>query len=452
MHRTTVSSPTYNGFEYTTNSVHILRSSIAAMTSSMRVLISGGGVAGPTLAWWLSKAGATVTILEKAPRLLPHGQNIDIHGTAISVVKQMGLMDEIRRYNTTEKGTQFIGPDGRPFGLMRMKPGSSASPTSEYEILRGDLAAVFHRAAKDLPGVDFRFGTTIRRVISNDNACVKIELDDGQVGEYDLLVAADGQWSRLRKEWFPAESVEVVDYNLFTAYWTMTRSPEDNDFWNIYQGTDARVVSLRPDPHGTIRASVTHMPPTPEKRRDWEQAYESRDKVKQAELLKRDFSDAGWIAERLLGGIDDAPDFYFHPIQQIRMSEWAKERIVCLGDSAWAPTPLTGSGTTLAILGAYVLAGELAKLPPGEHPARAFKAYDEAFRPFVTQTQNFPVWVPRVVHPRSSWRRWVTQVGLGTMIRVVTQPWIIRWIDQPADAEDYKLPEYTKLKEATAAA
>ena len=418
----------------------------------MRVLISGAGVAGPTLAWWLSKAGATVTIVERSSRLLPHGQNIDIHGTAITVANKMGLMDEIRRNNTTEEGTQFIGPDGQPFGLMRMKPGSSASPTSEYEILRGDLAAVFHRAVKDMPRVDFRFGTTVNRVISNDEASVKVELSDGQVGEYDLLVAADGQWSKLRKECFPAEAIEVIDYNLFVAYWTMAREAEDNQYWNIYQGTEARVLQLRPDPYGTIRAAITHMPSTPEQRRDWEEASRSGDKARQAEVLKRDFSGAGWQTERLLNGIDGAPDFYFHPIQQIRMKEWSANRVVCLGDTAWAPTPLTGSGTTLAILGGYVLAGELAKLSPGEHPGRALKAYDEAFRPFVQATQSFPVWLPRVVHPRSSWRRWLTQAGLATMVRVVTQPWIIKWIDQPADTEDYKLPDYTTLEEVTVSA
>ena len=418
------------------------------MASPLRVLVSGAGIAGPTLAWWLAKTGATVTILEKTPQLLPHGQNIDIHGTAITVAKKMGLMDEIRKKNTTEKGTQFIAPDGKGFGRMGMKKGSSASPTSEYEILRGDLAKVFHTAAKDLPGVDFEFGMSVKRVIKNDDKEVEVELSDGRVEKFDLLVVADGQWSRLRKECFPASAVEVVDYNLFVAYWTMKRDETDNDDWNIYQGVGQRGMTLRPDPYGTIRAAITFMPPTREIRKDWDEASRSGDKTLQADVLKRDFEGVGWQAERLLDGISTAPDFYFHPIQQIRMSQWSSNRVVCLGDSAWAPTPLTGSGTTLAILGAYVLAGELAKLSPGEHPGRAFQAYDDAFRPFVKETQSFPVWVPRLVHPKTWWRRWFTQMALAGVVRVATHPWIITWIDQPADTEDYKLPEYAELDRA----
>ena len=100
----------------------------------MRVLISGAGIAGPTVAWFLAKAGARVSIVEKAPRLLPYGQNIDITGSAIAIIKKMGLLEEVRRLNTTEKGTQFIDSRGHPFAPFPVKGG--ADFTSEFEILR----------------------------------------------------------------------------------------------------------------------------------------------------------------------------------------------------------------------------------------------------------------------------------------------------------------------------
>jgi len=184
----------------------------------MRVLISGAGVAGPTLAYWLAKTGARITVLEKAQSLLPHGQNVDMEGSAITVIKKMGLMDQYRNFNTTEKGTLFIDSKGRPFAPFPVK---NTSFTSEFEILRGDLAAILYKAAKDHPNVKYLFGTTINRVLSNDDASVKVELSNGEVQEFDILVAADGQWSKVRRQCFPPESVKVVDYDMYAIYYTI---------------------------------------------------------------------------------------------------------------------------------------------------------------------------------------------------------------------------------------
>lgn len=183
----------------------------------MRVLISGAGVAGPTLAWFLAKIGAHVTVLEKSQNLLAQGQNIDVNGSALAVVKKMGLLEELRRFNTTEKGSQFIDPKGRPFAPFPIKKDSSASLSSEFEILRGDLATVLYEPTKNHPNVDYRFGTTVKQVLSNDEKAVRVELSNGEVEEFDILVAADGQWSRIRKECFPSESVTVVDKNMYCA-------------------------------------------------------------------------------------------------------------------------------------------------------------------------------------------------------------------------------------------
>ena len=117
----------------------------------MRVLISGAGIAGPSLAYFLAKAGAHIIVLEKAPALLPYGQNIDISGSARQVVRKMGLLDEVRRHNTKEAGSQFIDAQGRPFAKFPLNEGSSASLTNEFEILRGDLAKVLYTATERSP-------------------------------------------------------------------------------------------------------------------------------------------------------------------------------------------------------------------------------------------------------------------------------------------------------------
>ncbi|TKA59204.1 hypothetical protein B0A55_12504 [Friedmanniomyces simplex] len=360
----------------------------------MHILISGAGIAGPTLAYWAAKAGARVTVVEKAASFLASGQNIDVSGSALQIIGKMGLMDELRRLNTTEKGTQLIDQRGRPFAKFPVKE-EGASPTSEFEILRGDLAAMLYESTKSLPNITYHFYTTVQKVLSNGNDKVQVQLSTGATHSYDLLVAADGQWSKIRTQCFPAESIRVVDKNMMAVYATIPRIPSDNNWWNIYFALGSRIVATGPKA--------------------------------QKELLRKEFADAGWQAQRLLDGMEKAEDFYLHVFQQIKMSTWSAGRVICLGDAAYAPTPLSSSGAGIAIMGAYVLAGELSKLvlkpdengnendSETEHPRTALQAYETVFRPFVEQTQEIPFFFPAIVHPETAWKRWLTQTFLWTL-------------------------------------
>jgi 2-polyprenyl-6-methoxyphenol hydroxylase-like FAD-dependent oxidoreductase len=413
----------------------------------MRVLVSGAGIAGPTLAWWLAKAGAHVTILEKNRTFLPHGQAIDIVGSALRVIRQMGLVDEVKRYNTTEAGTRLINPKGNPFACFPIKEGTQVSFTSEFEILRGDLAKVLYKAAKSYPNVEFLLGTTVTKVVSNDDETVKVSLSSGEVREFDLLVAADGQWSKVRKQCFPSESIEVVDKNMYAVYYTMPRLPSDNDMWNVYMTLPSKVITIRPDPHGTVRAMFTLMPCNDAQKKAWQTASKG-DRQSQEDLTKKEFSNAGWQAERMLNAMDTAPDFYFQAIQQIKMNKWSNCRVICLGDTAYAPTPLTGMGTSLAITGAYVLAGELSKLVDNEHPTKALDAYEEKFRPFVEEMQKIPFFLPDIAHPEKVWSRWLVHTLLWTLSKIaaiiVAVPWLSNKVAD--NEEDFKLPQYPKFE------
>ena len=409
----------------------------------MHVLISGAGVAGPTLAWFLAKAGARVTVVEKSHALLPHGQNVDIQGSARAVIEKMGLMKEVRRWSTKEKGTRFVDAKGRPFAAFPLVEGSSASFTSELEILRGDLAAVLHAATKDHPNVEYRFGTTIESVVPNGEDFVGVVLDGGEVRRFDLLVAADGQWSKVRAQCFPPASIDVIDKGMYAVYWTIPRLPGDDDWWNVYLALRSRIITIRPDPHGTIRAMFTCVPRTEARKTAWREAAKGSRQTR-AELLRREFSDAGWQAQRLLDSIDAAPDFYFQPIQQIKMDRWSSGRVVCLGDAAYAPSPLTGMGTSLAIDGAYVLAGELSKLAEGEHPARALDAFESAFRPFVEETQKVHFLLPGIAHPETTWSRALLEGFMRILARVVAMPCWANELDH-GKAADFPLPRYASF-------
>ena len=206
-------------------------------------------------------------------------------------------------------------------------------------------------------------------------------------------------------------------------------------------------MTLRPDPHGTIRAMFTCMPSDDGQKRAWRDASKSDKKTQQA-LLEKEFADAGWQAQRLLDNMDQGPDFYFQAMQQIKMSRWSKSRVVCLGDAAYCPTSLTGMGTPLAITGAYVLAGELSKLHAGEHPSRAREAYERTFCPFVEQVQKIPFFFPGIAHPKTAWKIWLVQAFMSTLSKVVAIPWLAMEgrFDESND-DGFPLPDYPSVDE-----
>jgi len=185
----------------------------------------------------------------------------------------------------------------------------------------------------------------------------------------------------------------------------------------------------------------TIMPRDEAQKAAWLNAGRS-DRQTQQKLLRSEFADAGWQTGRFLDAMDQAPDFYFHVIEQIKMAKWSNSRVVCLGDTAYAPTPLTGMGTSLAIIGAYMLAGELSRLKDGEHPAEALTAYESKFRPYVEKAQWIPLFLPGVAHPATAWKRWLLQTFVQGVSKIVAIPWIAKKLGDPSNDDDFPLPDY----------
>lgn len=191
---------------------------------------------------------------------------------------------------------------------------------------------------------------------------------------------------------------------------------------------------------------LTKMPRNDAEKRAWQEASRASRKMQQ-ELLRMEFAGAGWETQRLLDAMDQAPDFYFQAVQQVKMARWSSGRVVLLGDAAYCPTPLTGQGAPLAINGAYVLAGELSKLKDGDHPSKAFQEYDKTFRPWVEEQQKIPFFFPGAVHPGNNLHRWLFNNLIWLVSLLVKVPWVTSFIggDQSEDVEDFKLPLYPKF-------
>ncbi|TGO04991.1 FAD-dependent monooxygenase [Serinibacter arcticus] len=364
-----------------------------------RALVSGASIAGLATAFWLERIGWRVDVVERAAEFREGGQNVDVRGAARAVVDRMGLRERVRDLTTTEEGTRFVDGEGGTVGEFPAREGHDG-PTAELEILRGDLAGAVRDSLGD--AVTLRFGDTVAAV--DDAAApapVHVTFASGREGDYDLVVVAEGVRSATRDLVLPAEEIHRDPLDLAIVYGTIPRTDDDDRWWRWYTATDQRQVTLRPDNVGTIRATLAWLTD----RSDLAAAPRAqRDRV-----LREVFAGAGWQTERVLAGLSTSEDVYLDHLTQIRLDHWSRGRVVVVGDAAWCVTPVGGGGSSLALLGGYVLAASLSTAADLATGLREFEAW---LRPVVEDTQKLPPGVPRLVYPRSALGVGVLRAGV----------------------------------------
>ena len=360
-----------------------------------RVLITGASIAGPALAWGLDRSGFDVTLLERSPEQRTTGQNIDVRGLGREVLERMGLRDTVMRHLTGEAGTRYVDEHGTPYATFPKTEGQDG-PTAEIEILRGTFAGILVDALPDT--IDRRYGDFVVGA-EQDGTGVNVRYDSGAPERFDLVVVAEGRSSRTRRILF-ADETEYRDHGVSIAYGTLDRIGSDTDHWDWYTAPRGRVASIRPDNEGTIRASVSF--------ESEPMGFEQLPVDVQLRILRERFRGAGWQTERILDGFSERSDeFYTQRMEQVVVSRWSKGRIALLGDAAWGSGP-TGMGTTLSLVGAHILAGELARtIEPavgadhGYSIPDAFARYEEMLRGYADSAQGLPRGGARLLHPSS---------------------------------------------------
>jgi len=360
-----------------------------------RVLITGASIAGPALAWGLDRSGFDVTLLERSPEQRTTGQNIDVRGLGREVLERMGLRDTVMQHLTGEAGTRYVDEHGTPYATFPKTEGQDG-PTAEIEILRGTFAGILVDALPDT--IDRRYGDFVVGA-EQDGTGVNVRYDSGAPERFDLVVVAEGRSSRTRRILF-ADETEYRDHGVSIAYGTLDRIGSDTDHWDWYTAPRGRVASIRPDNEGTIRASVSFESES--------MGFEQLPVDVQLRILRERFRGAGWQTGRILDGFSERSDeFYTQRMEQVVVSRWSKGRIALLGDAAWGSGP-TGMGTTLSLVGAHILAGELARtVEPavgadhGYSIPDAFARYEEMLRGYADSAQGLPRGGARLLHPSS---------------------------------------------------
>ncbi len=345
--------------------------------SGTRVLVAGASIAGPALAHWLRRRGAEVTVVERAPVLRPGGQAVDARGVAKEVIRRMGLDAPVRAARTDTAGAYTVDVDGNVLETYSADDHGGDGYIADIEILRGDLSQVLYDDTRD--GVEYVFGDRIAE-LTQDADGVDVAFAGGDRRRFDLVVGADGLHSALRAMVFGPRERFIRHLGLVLAFYTVP-----NDFgldrWLIdYQDpASGRSAGLRPIPDAT-RAMAMLSFPSPDLDVD------HRDVKAQKRLLRERMAGFGWLTPRILAHLDDTPDFYLDQVAQVVMDRWSSGRVGLLGDAAFSSSPYSGGGTGLALVGAYLLAGELAAT--GWDPEAGFARYEERMRPYVEANQE----------------------------------------------------------------
>jgi 2-polyprenyl-6-methoxyphenol hydroxylase-like FAD-dependent oxidoreductase len=311
----------------------------------------------------------------------------------------MGLLPSVLACNTTEEGTRLVNASNKI--VCEFGKGDN-SFTSEYEILRADLCNLFVEAAKRMKNVEYKYGDYVTAVQQTDKM-VDVALNSGAVDSFDLIVGADGSSSRIRSLVLD-EEVRKGSYNFigqYIAYFSIPRQDSDTKHWYWYNAPKGLSLMTRPHRNEkTIGCYMCITTPVHAYRDPVAEEAMNGGPEKQKQLLDTYFNDAGWQAKRILAGVDGCDDFYMTRAAYVKLPTWTNNRAVLIGDAAHATF---GVGTTLAVEGAYFLAGELGKIQSSDDIPAALKRFEETFRKIQGKNEDLPPGFPQLAFPQTAW-------------------------------------------------
>jgi 2-polyprenyl-6-methoxyphenol hydroxylase-like FAD-dependent oxidoreductase len=394
----------------------------------MKIAISGAGIAGPTLAWWLQRYGHHPVLFEKAPQLRTGGYVIDFWGVGYDVAEKMGLLPALYQKGYLVNSLRMVNRRGATvadFDVARFRPYVDNRFVS---IARGDIASIIYNACGN---IETRFDTSIVGILQHPGG-VAVHAADGSNEQFDLVVGADGLHSAVRTLAFGPESRFERNLGYHVAAFALPGyRPRDELTYLMHTAPKRQIsrMSLRDDMSFfffVFRDELLDRPP-----------LTASD---QKTALRRIFGGMQWEVPQILSQLDEVDDLYFDGVSQIRMDRWTNGRAALIGDAAACVSFLAGEGTGLAMTEAYILAGELHRAQG--NIAQAFQAYESMLHPFLLQKQNSAQRIAGFFAPKNRWALFLHDLA----IKACSIPWfgpkLIGRGLRRAVKDDFNLPDY----------
>ncbi|MEU7749736.1 FAD-dependent monooxygenase [Nonomuraea sp. NPDC049158] len=353
----------------------------------MRILISGASVSGPVLAYWLTRHGFSVTVVERAPTLRKTGGHaVDLFRPAMNISEKMGVLARIEGRATGANRMTAYGEGARRPVRVDLSKIFGAAEGRHVEIMRDDLSEIYYDATRE--DVEYIFGDSIT-AISPDG---EVRFENAAPRRFDLVVGADGLHSNVRRLVFGDESRFSAFIGAYLGVLTLPNAADLDGELLMHVGV-GRTAGMYGARHlGEARAMFLF-------RSERELDYSHRDVPRQKELLRGAFRGLHTDVDRWLAELDRTPAFYFDSITQLHMDTWSRGRVTLVGDAGYCPGPAVGGSTSLAVVGAYVLAGELARAG-GDHE-RAFPAYERVMAEHVRGSRAVALSAAKTLVPTS---------------------------------------------------
>ncbi|WP_018600707.1 FAD-binding domain [Mycobacterium sp. 155] len=389
----------------------------------MRIAISGAGIAGPAVAHWLRRTGHVPTLIDHSPHLRTGGYVVDFWGIGYRVAQLMGIESAVRAAGYQARTVRGVRPDGSLLASIDVGAFVEAVADRYTTIARSDLSAIIFATIAD--DVETIFGDSITAIDDRADG-VTVSFDQHPAREFDLVLGADGLHSGVRRIAFGQRSPEYYLGCMVAAFTATGYRPRDELSYVLYNTVGAQVgrFALRDDRTLFLFVYRTPAPETPEP-------------VEVAKAALRDrFADGGWECRRILERLDDTDDLYFDSVSQIRQDSWSSGRVALLGDAAAAVSLMAGEGTGLAMLEAYVLAGELHRAD-GDYRL-ALPAYEQRLRRFVEGKQ-------RGATKFISFFAAQSRLGLGLRnagVRALSIRALAKLVSARSFRDDFDLPDY----------
>jgi len=389
---------------------------MSTLPTRQDILIVGCGIAGPVLATLLLSSSQPITalpritILERNTAAIGSGQNIDIRGIGKHIISKLRLTDEIKKATTGEEGVRIVDASNRIWAQYAAdKTGKVETGTSDVEILRGRLAEILLAKAKRVSkDVEARGGSAVEFIFDDnleslhqDNDKVHVQFAKGGRRTFDLVVGADGLHSKTRKLiWGQAQEECLKPLHMYGAFFSTKKLEGDGDWRSWFHAPGGVSVMLRPSgtkEKSTVLVLLADKSGSIAK----EMSGSERDVEAQKRLVMKKLHGIFWQEQRLKEAVQTSDDFYFDVTAQVKLEKWSGDRVVLLGDAGYCASPFSGMGTTLAMAGAYHLAGALISYP--NQYDIAFEQYEENMRPIVQKAQELAPGMPHLIHPQTFW-------------------------------------------------